>query len=164
MSGAGGQVDGREAAEGVAREFVSRLGGPPPSHRSLAQLSMEDLLRAQAETMEEISNLHRVMVFLPYVDGDVITEQPLDAVARGATREIPILTGTTLEEWKLFRALDPGLGPMSWGQFEERVAPEVADPSSTAASTKSGLRVGAFEPSALNNRRKRFKQFIINHK
>ena len=120
MSGAGGQVDGREAAEGVAREFVSRLGGPPPSHRSLAQLSMEDLLRAQAETMQEMSNVHRVMVFLPYVDGDVITEQPLDAVGRGATREIPILTGTTLEEWKLFRALDPGLGPMSWGQLEER--------------------------------------------
>ena len=42
------------------------------------------------------------MVFLPAVDGDVLPEQPLDAVARGAAARIPLLTGTTLDEWKLF--------------------------------------------------------------
>ncbi len=120
MSGAGGQVIERDFAEGVAREFVSRLGGPPPSHRSLAQIPMEDLLRAQNETMNGMTNLSRLMVFLPFVDGDVITEQPLDAVRRGATRGISLLTGTTLEEWKLFRMLDPGVRGLSWNDLSQR--------------------------------------------
>lgn len=120
MSGAGGQVIERDLAEGVAREFVSRLGGPPPSHRSLAQIPMDALLTAQSDTMNAVANLYRIMVFLPFVDGDVITEQPLEAVARGATRAIPILTGTTLEEWKLFRMLDPGLRSLSWDDVRLR--------------------------------------------
>lgn len=122
MSGAGGQVIERDLAEGVAREFVSRLGGPPPSHRSLAQIPMEDLLSAQMNTMNEMSNLSRLMVFLPFVDGEVITEQPLDAVRRGAARDIDILTGTTLEEWKLFRMLDPGVRGLSWDDVDLRFA------------------------------------------
>lgn len=120
MSGAGGQVIERDLAERVAREFVRRLGGPPPSHRSLAQIPTGDLLRAQMSTMEALSNLHRIMVFLPFVDGEVVTEQPLDAVRRGAAREVPILTGTTLEEWKLFRMLDPGVRGLSWEDVRAR--------------------------------------------
>ncbi len=120
MSGAGGQVIERDLAEGVAREFVSRLGGPPPSHRSLAQISTDDILRAQNETMAVMANLYRLMVFLPFVDGEVITEQPLDAIRRGATREISLLTGTTLEEWKLFRMLDPGVRSLSWDDVRQR--------------------------------------------
>ena len=120
MSGAGGHVIERDLAEGVAKEFVSRLGGPPPSHRSFAQISMDDILQAQNETMNEMTNLFRLMVFLPFVDGDVITEQPLDAVRRGATRDIPILTGTTLEEWKLFRMLDPGIRGLSQEGLRDR--------------------------------------------
>jgi para-nitrobenzyl esterase len=120
MSGAGGQVIDRDTAAGVAREFVSRLGGPAPSQRALSQIPMSEILRAQGDTVATMSNLYRLMVFVPFVDGDVITEQPLDAVRSGAARDIPILTGTTLEEWKLFRALDPGLRPLSWEEVRVR--------------------------------------------
>lgn len=120
MSGAADHVIERNFAEGVAREFVSRLGGPAPTHKSFAQIPMGDLLRAQNDTMNEMTNMSRLMVFLPFVDGEVITEQPLDAVRRGVAREIPILTGTTLEEWKLFRMLDPGVRRLSWGDVSER--------------------------------------------
>lgn len=120
MSGAGGQVIERDLAEGVAREFVSRLGGPPPSHRSLAQIPMDDLLRAQNETIAEMASLYRLMIFLPFVDGEVVTEQPLDAIRRGVARDKELMTGTTLEEWKLFRMMDPGVRGISWGDVHRR--------------------------------------------
>ena len=120
MSGAGSQVLERDVAEGVAREFVSRLGGPPPSHRSLAQIPMSDILHAQNETMAEMANICRLMVFTPFVDGEIVTEQPLDAVRAGATRDVEIMTGTTLEEWKLFRMMDPGVRGISWDDVRDR--------------------------------------------
>lgn len=122
MSGAGGQVIEREMAQEVASEFVSRLGGPPPSHRSLAQVPMDDILAAQNATMVDKTSLYRIMCFLPFVDGDVIPEQPLDAVRRGMTKNIALMTGTTLEEWKLFRMLDPGVRGLSWDDVTRRFA------------------------------------------
>jgi para-nitrobenzyl esterase len=45
----------------------------------------------------------------PVEDGAVLPESPLDAVRAGASANIPMLIGTTLEEWKLFGLLtDPG--------------------------------------------------------
>ena len=43
------------------------------------------------------------------VDGDLIPEQPITAIRRGAARDIPLLIGTTLDEWKLFTAIDSGV-------------------------------------------------------
>jgi para-nitrobenzyl esterase len=54
--------------------------------------------------------MNTLMVFLPMVDGDVVPEQPITAIRRGAAAHIPLLTGATLEEWKLFGLLDPGIG------------------------------------------------------
>lgn len=141
MSGAGGQVIERDLAEGVAREFVSRLGGPPPSHRSLAQVSMDDILAAQNSTMVDMTNLYRIMCFLPFVDGDVITEQPLDAVRRGVTKDISIMTGTTLEEWKLFRMLDPGVRGLSWEDATQRFAAMFGEGFPGAPSPEEAMRL-----------------------
>ncbi len=108
QSGATDHVLERELSERVARTFVERLGGPPASHEGLGALPLESILRAQRETMAELSNMETLMVFLPAVDGDVIPEQPLEAVRRGATADIPLLVGATLDEWRLFRLVDPG--------------------------------------------------------
>ncbi len=114
MSGAGDHVLDADDARRVAAAFVEALGGPPPTHEALARIPLERILRAQNDVMTRMSDLQKLMVFLPAVDGDLIPEQPLAALRRGAAAGIPILTGSTLEEWKLFRLVDGGIGRFRW--------------------------------------------------
>ena len=108
MSGAADHVLSRGAAEAVAERLFHNLGGASLSHALLGRIPMSALLAAQHQTMLELADLNTLMCFLPSVDGELIPEQPLDAIADGAAAHIPILTGATLEEWKLFGLLDSG--------------------------------------------------------
>ena len=114
MSGAGDHVLDSGDARRVALAYVEALGGPPASHEALARIPVDRILRAQFDVMNRMADLRQLMVFLPAVDGDLIPEQPLAALRRGAAARIPILTGTTLEEWKLFRLVDRGIGRFQW--------------------------------------------------
>jgi para-nitrobenzyl esterase len=114
MSGAADQVIERAEAQDVANAFLRALGGPSHTIDALGRIPMNDILRAQASVMAETSNMRRMMVFVPMVDGDVITEQPIDAVRAGATRDISLMIGSTLDEWRLFRLIDPG--PRGFGE------------------------------------------------
>ena len=108
MSGGADQVLEREEAARVANAFLRALGGPPQNPEAMGRIPMSEILRAQGRVMNEASDLRRMMVFVPMVDGDVITQQPLDAIRDGATRDMPLLIGSTLDEWRLFRLIDPG--------------------------------------------------------
>ena len=48
------------------------------------------------------------MAFQPVVDGEHLPEQPLRAVAAGRAADVPLLTGTNLDEWNLFALMSPG--------------------------------------------------------
>jgi para-nitrobenzyl esterase len=127
QSGAADHVLAPEEARLAARTFVQELGGPPPSHAVLARIPLEHVLRAQRRTMRRLAGLRKLMVFLPAVDGDVIPEPPLDAVRRGACARIPLLVGTTLDEWKLFRLVDEGPFRMGEQGLLARVRHALAD-------------------------------------
>ncbi len=126
MSGAGDHVLDSADAQRVAAAFVEAIGGPPASHDALARIPVARILRAQFDVMNRMADLRQLMVFLPAVDGDVIPEQPLAALRRGAAARIPILTGTTLEEWKLFRLVDRGLGRFQWADADRLFADVLA--------------------------------------
>jgi para-nitrobenzyl esterase len=108
MSGAADHVIEPELGEKVAKSFLGQLGGPAPSHEALGRIPMREILRAQAAVMAEHSNMNTMMVLLPTVDGDIIPEQPAEAVRRGEAAHIPLMVGATLDEWRLFRLIDPG--------------------------------------------------------
>jgi para-nitrobenzyl esterase len=136
QSGAADHVIEREEAERVASALLRRLGGPPPSQASLGKIPIETLLDAQRSVMAELVDWNTLMTFLPMVDGDVVPEQPIEAIQRGATAEIPILTGATLEEWKLFGLVDPGIGRFDEADLRARLAevlPADAPPPADAA-------------------------------
>jgi para-nitrobenzyl esterase len=136
QSGAADHVIEREEAERVASALLRKLGGPPPSHASLGRIPIRTLLEAQRGVMAELADWNTLMAFLPAVDGDVVPEQPLEAIRRGATAHIPILTGATLEEWKLFGLVDPGIGRFDEADLRLRLAavlPEDAPPPAEAA-------------------------------
>ena len=75
----------------------------------LATASWDELLRAQrlieGGKMEGYP-LARLgsLPFTPVADGRVLPARPIDAVAAGAAAGIPVLAGSTLDEWNLFGA------------------------------------------------------------
>ena len=141
MSGAADHVIDREDGERAARQFLRALGGPAPSHEVLGRIPLSEILRAQSEVMSELGDMRTMMVFLPCVDGDVIPEQPLDAVRSGATADTPLLIGATLDEWRLFRLVDPGPTTLGEAQLERLFAQAL---SGFAAAPDGPAAVRAF--------------------
>ncbi len=119
QSGASDHVLSRDAARDVATRFLAALGDPSPD--ALAQLPPAELLRAQRDVMAQRVSYVDLMAFLPAVDGDLIPEQPLDALRRGVAAQHDLMTGVTSEEWKLFGVTDPGLGRFEQEDLEGRL-------------------------------------------
>jgi para-nitrobenzyl esterase len=105
--------DARRVTEAIAQRL-----GVPATREGIASADLAALREVQAALSLEVTmnpDPERwgrlaldVMPFEPTLDGDVLPVLPIDAVARGAGAEVPILTGTTSEEWRLF-VVPPGL-------------------------------------------------------
>jgi len=60
--------------------------------------------------------------FQPTIDGAILPMRAIEAVRGGSARGIPLLAGTTREEWKLFTGADPRMRFLSQAGLAERVA------------------------------------------
>ena len=85
-----------EQAASVATTFLSALDGDPRT------ASVERVLAAQDEALLAGFASVGPMPFHPYLDGEVVTSRPLDAMARS---QVDLLIGTTRDEMRMF--LDP---------------------------------------------------------
>lgn len=154
QSSAAPSVLSQAEADRVAEFFLGKLGGPPLTPEALARVPANQLLRAQGAANRELANLERLMVFLPVVDGDVIPEPPLQALKSGAAARVPILVGTTRDEWKLFSPVDPGILSIGERGLIDRIrevlaraAPRAPEPSVAARHYREALRARGGEVS-----------------
>jgi carboxylesterase type B len=156
QSGAAGNVMSQQEANGVAETFLEVLGGPARTPEALGRIPVEQILRAQGVVNRRLARLDNLMVFVPCADGDLIPEQPIEAVRRGETRHLSLMVGTTLDEWKLFTALDSGLGPLRGNLLVERmrmllpkVTSRAPDPPRAAWQYREAVRARGGRTSAL---------------
>jgi len=106
QSGAAHNVSSPRVAANVSASFVEAIGITGPAEKELAELPVTRLMGAQARTSARIGLEDGVMAWQPCVDGDLIPEQPLQAIARGAGSKVPLLLGTNRDEFKLFMVAD----------------------------------------------------------
>jgi para-nitrobenzyl esterase len=114
QSGAAHHVSTTERAHGVALDLLAGLGVSSDQPEALLDAGVEDLLRSQDALAQARTTaaLRRAvppleagsLPFQPVVDGVVLPQRPLDAIAAGSAAETPLITGTTREEWRLFHA------------------------------------------------------------
>ncbi|HTO07034.1 MAG TPA: carboxylesterase/lipase family protein [Myxococcota bacterium] len=122
QSGACSTAATRDAANFVAERYLSHLGvGSDPE--SLRKVTAAQLLAASAALAgppgtpnEEVGGLP----FQPVVDGEIQPRRAIDSVAGGSAAGVPLLVGTTLEEWKLFLPADPTNFGLSDAQLARR--------------------------------------------
>ncbi len=105
QSGAVNTLRGVEYGRAISDRLMVHAGVDSVS--KLQMLSADQLLAAQVALAEEepIEDL----IFGPVIDGVVLPEPPLDAVAAGGARGIPVLIGTTLDEARLWTTFLPVL-------------------------------------------------------
>jgi para-nitrobenzyl esterase len=121
QSGAGHIGHDRDRAARVTQALLAELGIGVERMRDVPQnvlLKTQTTLLAKARIGKlKLGGLP----FQPALDNAVLPIKPIEAIRAGVARGIPLLTGTTKEEWKLFTALDPRLHFMSLADYAARM-------------------------------------------
>jgi para-nitrobenzyl esterase len=99
MSGAADNVMSREDAERISSEFAKFARIDVSSVQNLCKFSVPDVLTAQTRLLMKAK---MAMPFQPFVDGDVLTDFPLNCIRRGECSEKNLMVGFNKSEWALF--------------------------------------------------------------
>jgi para-nitrobenzyl esterase len=122
QSGAAHNAHDRETSSRVADFFLRAVGADP---RALRDAPVERILAAQLQCTLRVGELGVLIAFQPTVGSTGLPEPPLAAVRAGSAAGVPVLVGTTRDEWRLFEFLDPGQREMDDAGFNARVAERV---------------------------------------
>jgi para-nitrobenzyl esterase len=115
QSGAAQHTSSGPTAQLVGRNLADKLG-VAPTMASIAAVSLERLVEAEAELGKELAVRpdpvrwgevsSNAMIFEPVVDGEVVPARPIERIVEGAGADLDLMVGTTTEEWRFF--LVPG--------------------------------------------------------
>ena len=109
QSGAASWTSTRDRATGIAARVVENLGIRAGDSEALLAASTDAVLGALPAFREDGV---AALPFQPVVDGTVLSEPPLDAIAAGNAAGVRVLTGTNLNEMTLFTIADPELATL----------------------------------------------------
>ncbi|HXQ44866.1 MAG TPA: carboxylesterase/lipase family protein [Acidimicrobiales bacterium] len=112
QSGAAHNVTSAEDAAAVTDALIAELGGGGLD--AVLDAAPGRLLEAQQAVSQAMvaGQLRRPVTsasglpFGPVIDGEVVPRHPLEAIAAGAAASVPLLTGTTRDEWNLLGLMD----------------------------------------------------------
>jgi len=86
-------------------------------------MAWQEILKAQAQAAvpdEEHPDISG-MPFQPCIDGQVLTSLPIEKVRSGSAAKVPLLVGTTLDEWKLLAPGDPSIHGLDEAGLQNKV-------------------------------------------
>jgi len=106
QSGAAQATCSLSDATQVTELVLAQLGIARDAAVALRQVSIEDLIEAQIQAASKLQR-EVFLPFAPVVDPLTLPIAPAQAIAGGAAKNIPLLTGTTLDEWRLFTFATP---------------------------------------------------------
>jgi para-nitrobenzyl esterase len=123
QSGAAHNVHDRESSAAVTAALLATLGVAGPDVRALRQLPVEKLMEAQQQVSLQTmaAGGRHLLPLQPVVDGDTLPRHPFDAVRDGNAAGVPLLVGTTRDEWKLFGFMDPEVRQLDAGKIAARL-------------------------------------------
>ncbi len=113
QSGAAHNASTSERGTTVARAFLEIVGVEPGDADALRSLTTEQIVDALQEVGEGNVSGGR-LPWQPTIGDDVVPVPPIDALRNGFAADVPVLTGTNLDEWNLFAlgAREPIEGPL----------------------------------------------------
>jgi para-nitrobenzyl esterase len=103
QSGAADIGKTRENSAKIAHFFLGKLGVGASDAGKLMDAPWETILDAQKEVLAE-PRATGSLPFQPTIDGTILPKRAIASVREGSANGIPVMTGTTRDEWKLFTA------------------------------------------------------------
>jgi para-nitrobenzyl esterase len=109
-SGSGNVVGTVASAAKMAGKYLEILGLAGRDVDALRKLTTKQLLDAQQELNIKMREAEqRATPFQPVMDDKVLPEWPLVAIKKGSAKNIPVIAGTSLDELKMSRTMDPNM-------------------------------------------------------
>ncbi|MFW9822463.1 MAG: carboxylesterase/lipase family protein [Candidatus Thorarchaeota archaeon] len=78
---------------------------------------MDGFVKAQQKAF---LNQEQLSIY-PFIDKDNIPQHPIKAIQEGYAKDIDLIVGTNLEEWKYWRAFEPNFEQLKESQIKERL-------------------------------------------
>ena len=146
-----------ETANVVAELTLEKLGIAPIDAEALINLDAAKILAAQEAVLAEQTTPGpqrlKGMPYQPVIEGQHLSQLPIDAVRAGSVRGKPILVGNTLEEMKLFSTMGPV--PADMTQLRDALGESFAEAEREhliegylQSLTRRGVATGASDISA----------------
>jgi len=144
QSGACNTYVEKERASRTALALIENLSLTPGDADGLMSACDDAIVAAQTtlplgQSYQWSQNIGS-MAFAPVVDDDLFTKAPIDHVREGTADGISIMTGSCLDEWNLFAAMDPGVLTLDEAGLDERMKTDV--PEGDAAAIKNAYKAG----------------------
>lgn len=106
QSGATQAVLTKETAALALKTLLEELDIAVDEIGKLREISLKDILRAQVRTSGRLSK-DVFLAFAPVVDENSLPEAPLDFIRAGGAKDISLMVGANLDEWRLFSSANP---------------------------------------------------------
>lgn len=109
QSGTVGPVRSSTEATTLARAFLKILDVSPEAPSTLEQISAEQLVEAASALpdWQGRTGTGDMIHFAPVIDGVILPQSPLQAIASGVAKHIPMIVGTTKDECLFYPFADP---------------------------------------------------------
>lgn len=140
-SGTANNIKGPEGANKVAEQVLGKFGLTKQAITKLQEVPVDQLL----DLAFSFPSSTGARPFWPIIDGVSIRQSPLEAIAAGFTRHIPILIGSNKDEMCLFTMLDRSWTSLDETGIKERCARMVGSSWPSLAEYYSNLP-GEFTP------------------
>ncbi len=153
-SGVGSTAAPLENAVTVAKNFLKTLGIDGGDVKALRALTVPQLLDVEMKLRTGVAGpgeASKITVTTPVIDGETIPDIPTMVVRQGAVKDVPLLIGTNLEEWKLFAMMQPDIGKIDDAEVARRLGIFIAAenvPGLMEAYRKARERRGALTSPA----------------
>jgi para-nitrobenzyl esterase len=111
----------------VARHLLEKLGGTDP-----LEAPWETILGIQKDILAAPREIGLGMPFAPTIDGTILPARAIECVAEGSAKGVPVMTGSTRDEWKLFTIAAANLRNMDVDRLRKMTAKLVGEESCDA--------------------------------
>ena len=85
------------------------------------KLPVEEIIQALIKATEKSFTSGTSLDFKPWVDGENLPQHPTKAIEKGFAKDIELLIGTNLEEWRFWRAFEPNFEETPPDRIEKRI-------------------------------------------
>ena len=121
QSGAADIGRAREKSAKIADFLLGKLSVGKSDAGKLLDAPWETILEAQKNVLAE-PRATGSLPFQPTIDGTVLPKRALESVREGSANGVPVMTGTTRDEWKLFTAAQAKLRLMDTAKLRRYAA------------------------------------------